>query len=95
MHFYIFAESKHKKMKNELSPEILDDLKRIGIEIKKLRKERTELNYKTLGHELPISGNTYHRIEKGDGDYTIGSLLSVIRFYDDVKLSDILKKIGL
>ena len=83
-------------MKNELSPEILEDLTKIGNEIKTLRKEMTKLNYKTLGYELPISGNTYHRIEKGDGDYTIGSLLSVVRFYDDnVKLSDILKKIGL
>jgi transcriptional regulator with XRE-family HTH domain len=81
----------HKKPE----PEIADTLIKIGNQIKYLRKNRTSLNYKKLSEELKIGQNTYLRIEKGNGDYNLGNLISILNYYQDVKLSDLFRDAGL
>ena len=82
-------------MQKKLEPEITDALISIGDQIKQLRKCRTSLNYKKLSEELKIGQNTYLRIEKGNGDYNLGNLISILSYYPDVKLSDLFRDAGL
>lgn len=82
-------------MQKELKPETADALVRIGDQIKSLRKNRTKLNYKKLSNELKIGQNTYLRIEKGNGDYNLSNLFSILDYYPDVKLSDLFRDAGL
>ena len=82
-------------MQKKLDPEIADALIRIGDQIKLLRKNRTSLNYKKLSEELKIGQNTYLRIEKGNADYNLGNLISILFYYKDVKLSDLFRDAGL
>lgn len=77
-------------------PEFEEVLKRIGQQIELLRTTHTDYNFKQLAKELQvITKNTYLRIERGDGDYTFLNLLSIVRYYPDVKLSDLLRDAGL
>lgn len=78
-------------MKNDLSPEIADQLLEIGNKIRELRKVRTNYNYKELSKEIGIGQNTYLRIEKGNGDYNIGNLIKILNYYGDVNTNQILK----
>ena len=82
-------------MNKELKPEISDALIRIGDQIKLLRKNQTSMHYKKLAKELSIGQNTYLRIEKGNGDYNLGNLISILNYYPDVKLSDLFRDAGL
>ncbi|MFB6318408.1 helix-turn-helix domain-containing protein [Saccharicrinis sp. FJH54] len=72
-----------------------DSLDKIGKVLKRLRKERTSFNYKVFAEKLNISQNTYLRIEKGNGDFNLGSLIAVLNYYEDIKLSDLFIMAGL
>lgn len=83
-------------MDKELNPEIVEILKKIGAQVRKERKESSDLDYKKYAkEELPIGIATYWRIEKGSGDYHISNLLQVILNYPNKKLSVFFKDAGL
>ncbi|MCF8380089.1 MAG: helix-turn-helix domain-containing protein [Bacteroidales bacterium] len=82
-------------MNKKLEPEVADALIRIGNQIKLLRKDRTNFHYKDLAEELSIGQNTYLRIEQGKYNYQIGNLISILKYYPDVKLSDLFRDAGL
>ncbi|MFW5983533.1 MAG: helix-turn-helix domain-containing protein [bacterium] len=53
----------------------------IGERIKTLRKNRTNLSYKKFAELINMNKNTYYRIERGEGDYTIIQLLRILSYY--------------
>jgi len=60
--------------------EISDEqvLKRIGLRLKKIRKEKGYANYEHLAYELGMSRSAYWRIESGS-NFEIKTLLRICR----------------
>ena len=81
-------------MKRELEPELLDDLQKLGEQIKLLRKNKTNLNFRELSKQTKISERTYLRIENATDDYSFSSLWETARYFD-IKLSDLFRQAGL
>jgi transcriptional regulator with XRE-family HTH domain len=77
---------------NRLNPDIKVSLEAIGKKIRKLRKERSDLDYIKFADQLKadgvtISKNTLQRIESGTADYGIQGLLLLLNYYK-VSVSD-------
>jgi len=86
-------------MKREIEPDLLDDLKIIGERIREIRKDRTSINYKDFAEQLKkdgknVSKNTLQRIETGNENYNLVSLLSLLKYFD-IKVSDFFREAGL
>ena len=83
-------------MSTELDTQTQEILKAIGDCMRDLRKVNSPLDYKSFARdEVNIGMNTYLRMEKGNGDYNISSLLKVISYYPDLKLSEFFDAAGL
>ena len=83
-------------MSTELDTQTQEILKAIGDCMRDLRKVNSPLDYKSFARdEVNIGMNTYLRMEKGNGDYNISSLLKVISYYPDLKLSEFFDEAGL
>jgi len=84
-------------MGNDIEPEILDALMKIGGQVKILRTTKTDLSSKELAKEIEgVSKNTILRIEQGTGEnYNIVSLLKILYYYPGLRLSTLFKKAGL
>lgn len=83
-------------MSTKLDPQSQKILKAIGDCMRDLRKLNSPLDYKSFAsNEVIVGMNTYLRMEKGNGDYNISSLLKVINYYPDLKLSEFFKEAGL
>ena len=54
----------------------------IGKKVQQLRKERANIGYENFAKLLSINKNTYMRIEKAQGNYTLLHLLRIISYYD-------------
>ncbi len=83
--------------KEPVDPQIQEQLKLIGEQIKKLRKNSNNpLPYKEFSEQegLGLSKNSYHRIELAKENYSIISLLKVLNFHD-VELSGFFNEAGL
>ena len=74
---------------HEFSDEEL--LKRIGLRIKKLRKEKGYANYEHLAYELGMSRSAYWRIESG-ANFELKTLLRICRLLK-LNLNDFFKDI--
>lgn len=86
-------------MKREVDPVLEDALKTIGVRIRQIRKERTNLNYKDFAEQLQndgvmVSKNTLQRIESGNENYNLISLLSLLKYFD-LQIGDFFKDAGL
>jgi len=74
---------------HEFSDEEL--LKRIGLRLKKLRKEKGYANYEHLAYELGMSRSAYWRIESG-ANFELKTLLRICRLLK-LNLNDFFKDI--
>lgn len=86
-------------MKREVDPVLTDALKIIGVKIRQIRKEHTNLNYKDFAEQIQndgvmVSKNTLQRIESGNENYNLTSLLSLLKYFD-IQISDFFKEAGL
>lgn len=86
-------------MKREIEQDLKDVLKITGEKIRQIRKERTRLNYKEFADQLQkdgvlVSKNTLLRIETGNANYNLISLLSLLKYFD-LQASEFFKEAGL
>lgn len=82
-------------MIDDLDPKIWDYYFKIGDQVRKMRKERTKLNYMDFAKEIRMNRKTYHKIETGSSEYYISSLLRVLKHYPDTTAEKFFKEIGL
>ena len=68
---------------------------KIGAEIRRLRKNNTNLNYIDFSKKINMNKNTYFRIEAAKGDYSISKLCKIIDYYPHIKMSDFFENIKL
>ncbi len=86
-------------MVKDIDPVLKDALKVIGVKIRQLRKGQTNLNYKDFADQLQeegvmVSKNTLQRIESGNENYNLLSLLSLLKYFD-IQISDFFQEAGL
>lgn len=82
-------------MIDDLDPKIWDYYFKIGDQVRKLRKERTKLNYIDFAKEIGMNRKTYHKIETGSSEYYVSSLMRVLDYYPDITAEKFFKEIGL
>lgn len=68
-------------MVKELDKSQEELLKQIGSELRRLRKENTDLNSEKFAKRVIMEKKTYYRIERGNQDYNISSLLKVLLYW--------------
>jgi len=79
-------------MKNELSPENIEYLKKVGERVKQLRKSRTNLSYTDFAEEVELHRNTYWRLENGSYDFHITTLKKILDHYK-ITMSEFFKEL--
>lgn len=77
-------------MVKELDKSQEELLKQIGAAVRRLRKEKTKLNSEDFAKSIKLEKKTYYRIERGNQDYNISSLLKVLVHWKK-NLNDFLK----
>ena len=82
-------------MIDDLDPKMWDYYFRIGDQIRKLRKERTKLNYIEFAKQIGMNRKTYYKIETGSSEYYISSLLRVLEYYPDISTDEFFKSVGI
>ena len=73
----------------------LEQLKKIGTHLRKLRKENFRCGYIEFATKAEMDKKTYYNLERGEKDYTLGSLFKVLAIYSDLSLSKFFKDAGL
>jgi transcriptional regulator with XRE-family HTH domain len=68
-------------MKPNILIEDAEMLKKIGLRLKQLRKEKGYTNYEHLAYELGMSRSAYWRIESGS-NFEIKTLLRICRLFN-------------
>jgi DNA-binding XRE family transcriptional regulator len=66
------------------------EIVRLGLTIRKIREERTNLSQDKLALEVDLSENQIRRIEKGQTNPTIKTLLKIAKALE-VDISDLLR----
>ena len=71
-------------------------LSKIGKQVRKLRKEKTQLGYIDFAKKVKLNKKTYYKIERGEGDYNISNLIKIISYYSpDISLTKFFYDAGL
>jgi predicted transcriptional regulator len=63
-------------------------LVKIGKQIRKLRKERTKMGYIEFSKQVGMDKKTYYKMERGEGDFNISSLMRIISFYPELTMQE-------
>lgn len=74
MCFYFFVKQEFYLMENDNQDK---ELIKLGATIRKLREETTSFSQEKLGLEVDLSENQIRRIEKGQTNPTVKSLLKI------------------
>lgn len=88
MCFYFLVKQEFYIMENNDQDKVLVKL---GIAIRKLREETTSYSQEKFGLEVDLSENQIRRIEKGQTNPTIKSLLKIARVLK-VKIRDLFEE---
>ena len=67
----------------------------IGKQVRRLRKEKTNLNYIDFATTIGLDKKTYYKIERGEGEYNITTLMKIISHYPKLTLSKFFRLAGL
>lgn len=86
-------------MKKDIDPELEKVLLKVGEQVRKLRKDKSDKGYLKFAEDIQkqgvqISKNTLYRMETGSGDYNLLSLISLLNHLD-VKVSDFFREVGI
>ena len=67
----------------------------IGKHVRKLRKTNTDLNYIDFAATIGMNRKTYYKVERGQEECYLTSLLRIIDFYDDITMESFFREIEL
>jgi DNA-binding XRE family transcriptional regulator len=82
-------------MKSEDSVSVDQRLTKIGNHVRKLRKEKTDLNYIDFAAKIGMNRKTYYKVERGQEEYYLSTLIRIISYYEEITLESFFREIGL
>ena len=82
-------------MKSDDSAKVDQRLVAIGKHVRKLRKEKTDLNYIDFAKKIGMDKKTYIKVEKGQEEYYLSTLIRIISFYEDLTMESFFREIEL
>ena len=69
-------------MSSNISKQERKKLIEIGKKVQQLRKEQGGIGYEKFARTINMNKNTYNRIEKAEGDFSVLKLLKIISYYN-------------
>jgi len=67
----------------------------IGKQVRKLRKEKTDLSYIDFAEKIGMNRKTYYKVERGQEEYYLSTLIRIISYYEDISLESFFREIEL
>jgi DNA-binding XRE family transcriptional regulator len=82
-------------MKSNDSVKVDQRLATIGEQVRKLRKEKTDLSYIDFAAKIGMNRKTYYKVERGQEEYYLSTLIRIISFYEDLTMESFFREIEL
>ncbi len=81
-------------MNQELDPQTAKWLLKVGKQVRELREEKS-IGYAKYAKEIGMSKNTILKVEKGEQEYYLSTLMKILSYYPDVSMETFFKDCGL
>ena len=82
-------------MKTKDSAKVDHRLVVIGKQVRKLRKEKTDLSYIDFAEKVGMDKKTYYKVERGQEEYYLSTLIRIISYYEDISIESFFREIEL
>ena len=82
-------------MKSDGFAKVDQRLTKIGNHVRKLRKEKTDLSYIDFAAKIGMNRKTVYKVERGQEEYYLSTLIRIISFYEDSTLESFFREIKL
>lgn len=69
-------------------------LMKVGRQVRKLREEKS-IGYAKFAEEVGMSKNTILKVEKGEQEYYLSTLMKILSYYPDVSMEIFFKDLEL
>ena len=82
-------------MAHKIDPKHQEWLVLIGKQVRRLRKERAKQSIILFSETVGLQRKTYYKIERGQGEFNITTLMKIISHYPNLTLSKFFRLAGL
>jgi len=79
-------------MRSDDSAKVDKRLTIIGDQVRRLRKEKTDLSYIDFAAKIGMNKKTYYKVERGLEEYYLSTLIRIIAFYEDITLESFFRE---
>ncbi len=79
----------------EIDTQTSEWLEKIGLQIRQLRKERANIGYALFAKKVGMSKNTILKVEMGQQEYYLSTLMRILSYYPDVSMEQFFQDLEL